>query len=88
MRDFIRNYLGCYPKFILHIFIFTYDCIKNEILLETIKNMISNLHYEIIFLSMTGSGMRFYRELLKYIIPNLYYEIIFLSTIGSRMRFY
>ena len=52
---FIRNYLKCYPKFILHDFIFIYDCIKNGILLETIKNIISNLYYEIILLSMTGS---------------------------------
>src|SRR3989304_1939423 len=58
--DFIRNYLKCYPKFILHFFIFIYECIKNEILLETIKNIISILYYEIIFLSVTISRMEFY----------------------------
>ena len=56
--------------------------------LETVKNIISNLCYEIMFLSMTGSRMGFNYKLLKYIIPNLYYEIMLLSMTRSRMEFY
>ena len=54
--------------------------------LETIKNIISNLYYEIIFLSLTVSRMEL--ETIRNIISNLYYEIIFLSMTGSRMGFY
>src|SRR3972149_3241191 len=51
--------------------------------LETIKNIISNLYYEIMLLSMTGSRMEL--ETIKNIISNLYYEILLLSMTGSRM---
>ena len=49
-----------HSKFIIWNYAFIYDRIKNGVLLETIKNMISNLYYEIIFLSMTVSRMGFY----------------------------
>ena len=65
---------------------FIYDCIKNGILLEIIRNIIPNLYCEIMLLSMTGSRMEL--ETIKNIISNLYHEIIFLSMTGSRMRFY
>ena len=86
--DLIRNYWKCYPKFISHAFIFIHDCIENEISLESIKNIISNLYYEIIFLSMTGSRMEFYWKLLKYIDLNLYYEILLLPVIDQGWNFF
>src|SRR3989304_6731247 len=84
--DFIRNYQNISFQIYIMKSYFIYDCIKDEILLEIIKIYHLNLYYEILLLSMTESGMKFYQKLLKYIIPNLYYEIPLLSMTGSRME--
>jgi len=53
--DFIENYLNIWFQIYIVKSYFICDWIKNGILLETIKNTVLNLYYEIIFLSMTRS---------------------------------
>jgi len=63
--DFIRNYQNISFQIYIMKSYFIYDCIKNEILLEIIKIYYSNLYYEILLLSMTGSRMKFYAKIIK-----------------------